>query len=963
MITDKRFVGGILGGLLVILIMAFLFINNIDQGQALEPDCVVPTSGMEITEDTVFCSGIHQVHGINVQGTGTAGDPLEITCQPGTIFDGATLYTPEFEPNGISMKGSGQPGDEWTEYVEISGCTFQNYEVAIANGRYITVENSRFIDIHRHSFMAQDYYFVRNNYFHNDIMPHSGISFFASHSVLEGNFFDNTNGNVVFETAVDHETGECRPPEWADLPEDMVIKNNVFNLRNNNGIIYLQCVRDVVIENNIFYGSSIEGSVFDIRHSENINITNNTIANNSGLGLFSSGGSIGINFTNNIVTSNRSGVQETPGVDFAYNNSFGNTEFDYHGSGFGHGNISEDPIFVNPESPAGPDADFWTEDDGFRLEGISPSVDTGDSSLMTDPNGSRIDMGAYGGTELAVVSTPCTTPESGMEIRQDTIFCSGAHSVEGIAIKSSGTPDDSLKIACKPDARLDGSSDHEPIGISMLDRSQPEEVWSEYVRISSCVFQNYRIATESGAHVTYEYNEFINISEPSIVTKGGAKIKNNYFHNTVSPSSSQYWPVVNLQGSHNVLENNIFENVNAAIFFNTPTGLPEDECPLEKNEGLEIRKNVFDTRDMSIIQTHCVENVIIENNLFYGHVGTEGAVFDLRFSDNIDIINNTVAYNSGASLYCTCMGAPGHPTSTNVNFKNNIAAYNRSGFRGDQGIDHSYNNSFGNQEYDYHIIEPGQDGNISADPLFANPENPAGPDNKFWTKDDGFRLIESSPSVDTGDASMTDPDGSPIDMGAYGGTDLATAVPDCIEPTKGMIINKDTTFCPGPYSFNLQPFEVALKVETDNITITCQEDEFGQTTSITNLSSRGVGLFNNGNNNVVIQGCTFKGFNFGMMVRNSENVMLRNVLLTENKRGIQFAQSHNNLIRNSEIKNNSVLDISVFHGNLTIDTATSEYDPNIFTFGGEVEVSAGIPEDYYHHSIKITEPILFIPPQ
>jgi len=507
----------ILGGLGGLILASFLFLGIIS-GQASGGDCEVPTSSMSITDDVTFCSGIYQVQGITVPGSGTPEDPLEIICQqddPTTPDNEATILDGSGSPesNGISMQGSGQPGDEWSEHIKISGCTFQNYEVAIANGRYIIVENSSFIDIARHSFMAQDYYTVRNNYFHNDIVPHSGISFFASHNVLEGNFFDNTNGNVVFETAVDHETGECRPPEWADLPVDMVIRNNVFNLTNNNGIIYLQCVRDVVIENNIFYGSQVNGSVFDIRHSENVNITNNTIANNTGLGLFSiDDGSPGVKFKNNIVAYNHSGVQAVGTVEFTYNNSFGNTEFDYQGSDFDSSNISEDPIFVNPSNPGGPDGDFWTEDDGLLLEGISPSVDSGDPSLMIDPNGSRIDMGAYGGTELARISVPCTPLERDMTISEDTRFCSGTYQVQDIDVEASGVAEDTLKIACQPGTILDGSGSPDSVGINMADYHQPIPEWREYIRISGCTFRNYRLAVDGGNHVIYENNEFVDTS-------------------------------------------------------------------------------------------------------------------------------------------------------------------------------------------------------------------------------------------------------------------------------------------------------------------------------------------------------------------------------------------------------------------------------------------------------------------
>ena len=98
-------------------------------------------------------------------------------------------------------------------------------------------------------------------------------------------------------------------------------------------------------------------------------VTNNIIAFNNGVGVFS-----------------EDDMDET----FTYNLVFGNGT-NYSGmSGSGAGNVASDPLFVNATN----DGD-WTNDD-FTLRTASPAVNAGDPGT-TDADGSRADIGAYGG--------------------------------------------------------------------------------------------------------------------------------------------------------------------------------------------------------------------------------------------------------------------------------------------------------------------------------------------------------------------------------------------------------------------------------------------------------------------------------------------------------------------------------------------------------------------------------------
>lgn len=69
----------------------------------------------------------------------------------------------------------------------------------------------------------------------------------------------------------------------------------------------------------------------------------------------------------------------------------------------GNGNIGGDPLFMNAGEPAGEDDRYGTEDDGLRLLGGSPCLDTGTAAGapntafdgVSRPQGTGYDMGAY----------------------------------------------------------------------------------------------------------------------------------------------------------------------------------------------------------------------------------------------------------------------------------------------------------------------------------------------------------------------------------------------------------------------------------------------------------------------------------------------------------------------------------------------------------------------------------------
>jgi parallel beta-helix repeat protein len=135
-----------------------------------------------------------------------------------------------------------------------------------------------------------------------------------------------------------------------------------------------------------------------------ITIANCTIAANGLCGISSHEPTI----TNSIIYYNDSdGVQIDSHIDATV------TYSDVQGGWPGGGNIDADPFFVEigfwnlNETPDDMNDDFWVTGDYHLLAG-SPCIDAGDPSsecaLESEPNGGRVNMGAYGGTPQASLS-------------------------------------------------------------------------------------------------------------------------------------------------------------------------------------------------------------------------------------------------------------------------------------------------------------------------------------------------------------------------------------------------------------------------------------------------------------------------------------------------------------------------------------------------------------------------------
>jgi parallel beta-helix repeat protein len=220
--------------------------------------------------------------------------------------------------------------------------------------------------------------------------------------------------NVIAGNTAPYRGGGIYLTTYSDpLIKNNIIRDNIAEAVWGGGISTFGRHDDLIITNNIITGNTanenypIAGIMLyqSGTGSVHVTITNNIIADNHGSGLgcklhqLSSWSDVTI--TNNIITNNRKGgihdlwsAFDPPSQAFAYNDVWNN----YHGDYIGlppmtnqNGNIAKDPRF------------FGTGE--YRFWPNSPCKDAGDPDpAYNDIDGTRNDMGVYGGPHGAILS-------------------------------------------------------------------------------------------------------------------------------------------------------------------------------------------------------------------------------------------------------------------------------------------------------------------------------------------------------------------------------------------------------------------------------------------------------------------------------------------------------------------------------------------------------------------------------
>ncbi len=174
-----------------------------------------------------------------------------------------------------------------------------------------------------------------------------------------------------------------------------------------NGVTPAQIIQNLFVDN-----QATDGGGLKINSECDVSLINNTFFGNKstdsdagGFGFYSDGAGVSADIFNEIYRTNLPvsvvAVGTSP-IAAQYSNIEGGSGESY----FGTGCIDADPLFLNPDFPAGTDGIFATKDDGLQLIETSLSVDTGltsavPSQITQDLIGNqriyegKVDMGCY----------------------------------------------------------------------------------------------------------------------------------------------------------------------------------------------------------------------------------------------------------------------------------------------------------------------------------------------------------------------------------------------------------------------------------------------------------------------------------------------------------------------------------------------------------------------------------------
>ncbi len=225
-----------------------------------------------------------------------------------------------------------------------------------------------------------------DNQIKNCHFSHSNVSAIT----IENDSYVDIIGNVFTENS-SSSTGAAIDISSSDnvFISQNIIANNTSS--NNAGGIF--CINSSVeISNNIVVNNSGAPGAFSFKNGSDVLLVNNTIANNESINPFPY-----LFFIFNAMPTIKNCIIIDTGTIFYA--PFGDPDVTYTcitGGFTGEGNIDDDPMFIDPSAGNGSAYNGLTAVWGL-LEG-SPCIDAGNPDpIYNDPDGTRNDMGAYGG--------------------------------------------------------------------------------------------------------------------------------------------------------------------------------------------------------------------------------------------------------------------------------------------------------------------------------------------------------------------------------------------------------------------------------------------------------------------------------------------------------------------------------------------------------------------------------------
>lgn len=308
-------------------------------------------------------------------------------------------------------------------------------EYAIQDGSNITCTNITFRNINKTNGRFINIAWLKYIYMYNNYVDGIGDTSFDFNRNLDtaeiyNNVFKGTYTNTLYR---------LHGINFADIHNNILENSRVYTGTGTISVLFTDGGHDSVIRNNIISGKavgliqvnyaspvlSLINNIFNgvacaletrapTTRSNTVYFINNTIYNCSMYGVWLKSTATNSYFTNNIIVNSalyNINISSGNFNEFNYNNVWGAGTSNYAGTVNGTGNISQNPQFADPlnndfhlKSQFGRWTPFGYVQDTVHSLCIDAGDYASDYTKEPQPNGNRVDIGAYGNTPEASLS-------------------------------------------------------------------------------------------------------------------------------------------------------------------------------------------------------------------------------------------------------------------------------------------------------------------------------------------------------------------------------------------------------------------------------------------------------------------------------------------------------------------------------------------------------------------------------
>jgi parallel beta-helix repeat protein len=753
-------------------------------------------SGTIKTNLLAFPVYVNSLTGSNSTGNGTLGNPwktityalTQINVTGYTVYVAAGTYNsalgetfPIVMENGVSLVGAGKattiidPGKAGRviSCVGITDPSTVIEEFTLTNGYNGSQGGGIFIS-------AGSVLTIRNNIISNNstgsVGDGGGIYITDSSPLIT----DNTLSANSAGTSGDGDAIAIINNSSPQIERNTLINNTATN---SGSCIYIYGYGSSIsprILNNIIAKNASNGIE---SYYGNPTIINNTISDNNGDGIYINYNGAPDSVINNIFSFNSGyGIREygssTDPGKVLYNLFYFNAAGLYYDEGSTNyysasslntsvaeckNNIEGDPLFVNKGN------------NDYHLRSFSPAIDAGHPSFSyfyePSPNGSKIDIGAYGNTNEA---TSYVTPP----VLSTDLYVDASTGSDSTGDGSSGKPwktiTNSLNQITGGEHRI-----HVAAGTynSVLGETFPILIKNKVSlvgaggtatiinagganRVLYCVGITDPATTVEGFTIRGGYNGSLG---GGIYLGGGSvlRISNNIICNNSTSSVGEGGGIYITNSSPLIISNTISTNSAGISGDGNAISMNNSSPQIERNT---IINNTASSSYSSIYVYGSTSSPRIINNVIAKNTnrGIE------CYYSSPTIINNTISDNTGDGIYLNYSGSPDSIINNIISYNSGygIKEYGSSSDPGKVFYNLFYTNTTGlyydegsTGYFDVSVLNSTVaecKNNLSGDPLFVDKTN------------NNYHIQLNSPAINSGDpSSPLDPDGSRADIGAY----------------------------------------------------------------------------------------------------------------------------------------------------------------------------------------------------